>query len=64
MLPLAVLALCLTSVISAPSLDPQLDDHWDLWKSWHTKTYHEVMSCFYCCCWTGLFVFPINKSEH
>eukprot|EP00064_Thunnus_orientalis_P019845 superscaffoldBa00005152_g19975 len=41
MLPLAVLAVCLSAVFSAPSLDPQLDDHWDLWKSWHSKKYHE-----------------------
>ncbi|KAM9392449.1 cathepsin La [Pholidichthys leucotaenia] len=38
---LALLALGLTSVLSAPSLDPQLDQHWDLWKSWHSKNYHE-----------------------
>lgn len=48
MLPLAVMAVCLSAALSAPSLDPQLDDHWDLWKSWHTKKYHEVnfMLCF------------------
>lgn len=43
MLPLAVMAVCLSAALSAPSLDPQLDDHWDLWKSWHTKKYHEVI---------------------
>lgn len=43
MLPVAVLALCLNAVLCAPSLDPQLDEHWELWKSWHTKKYHEVM---------------------
>lgn len=49
MLPLAVMAVCLSAALSAPSLDPQLDDHWDLWKSWHTKKYHEVnlMFCFF-----------------
>lgn len=45
MLPLVVLAVCLSAALSAPSLDPQLDEHWNLWKSWHTKKYHEVM-CF------------------
>uniref|UniRef100_A0AAZ1XTP8 Cathepsin La n=1 Tax=Oreochromis aureus TaxID=47969 RepID=A0AAZ1XTP8_OREAU len=38
---LAVLAVGLSSVLSAPHLDPQLDEHWNLWKSWHTKKYHE-----------------------
>lgn len=42
MLPVVLLALSLSAVLSAPSLDPQLDEHWDLWKSWHTKKYHEV----------------------
>ncbi|KAK9522146.1 hypothetical protein VZT92_018631 [Zoarces viviparus] len=42
MLPLlAVLTVCLGAALSAPSLDPQLDDHWDLWKSWHSRNYHE-----------------------
>ncbi|XP_037632801.1 cathepsin La [Sebastes umbrosus] len=44
MLPLAVLAvlaMCLSASLSAPSLDPQLDDHWELWKGWHSKKYHE-----------------------
>uniref|UniRef100_A0A3P8SM43 Zgc:174153 n=1 Tax=Amphiprion percula TaxID=161767 RepID=A0A3P8SM43_AMPPE len=41
MLPVLVLVVCLSSALSAPSLDPQLDDHWDLWKSWHSKKYHE-----------------------
>ncbi|XP_035999433.1 cathepsin L1 isoform X1 [Fundulus heteroclitus] len=42
MLPVAVLTLCLSSaVLSAPSLDPQLDQHWNLWKSWHSKNYHQ-----------------------
>uniref|UniRef100_A0A3Q4M895 Zgc:174153 n=1 Tax=Neolamprologus brichardi TaxID=32507 RepID=A0A3Q4M895_NEOBR len=38
---LAVLAVGLSSVLSAPHLDPQLDEHWNLWKSWHAKKYHE-----------------------
>ncbi|XP_077570643.1 cathepsin La [Stigmatopora nigra] len=41
MLPLITLALCLSAAASAPNLDPQLDDHWDLWKSWHSKQYHQ-----------------------
>lgn len=53
MLPLAVLALCLSTALSAPSLDPQLDEHWELWKDWHTRKYHEVMIC--CCFSIGLF---------
>lgn len=43
MVPVVVLALCVTAALSAPSLDPQLDQHWDLWKDWHSKKYHEVM---------------------
>lgn len=39
---LAALCLCLGVVLGAPSLDPELDDHWQLWKSWHKKDYHEV----------------------
>lgn len=42
MLPIVVLSLCLCAALSAPSLDPQLDQHWDLWKDWHSKKYHEV----------------------
>uniref|UniRef100_A0A8C6TN67 Cathepsin propeptide inhibitor domain-containing protein n=1 Tax=Neogobius melanostomus TaxID=47308 RepID=A0A8C6TN67_9GOBI len=41
MLPLAVFVVCLASALSAPSIDPQLDEHWDQWKSWHVKLYHE-----------------------
>lgn len=41
---LTTLCLCLGVVLGAPSLDPELDDHWQLWKSWHKKDYHEV-SC-------------------
>ncbi|XP_056274627.1 cathepsin La isoform X1 [Pseudoliparis swirei] len=41
MLPLLVLTVCLGTALSAPSLDPQLDDHWDLWKNWHSRKYHE-----------------------
>lgn len=53
MLPLAVMAVCLSAALSAPSLDPQLDDHWDLWKSWHTKKYHEVI------CVLFIFLLPL-----
>lgn len=42
MLPIVVLSLCLCAALSAPSLDPQLDNHWELWKDWHSKKYHEV----------------------
>lgn len=42
MLPLALLAVCLGAALSAPALDPQLDEHWNLWKGWHSKKYHEV----------------------
>lgn len=44
MLPVAVLAvtLCLSGVLSAPTLDMTLDELWNQWKSWHSKSYHEV----------------------
>lgn len=42
MLPLALLAVCACAALSAPTLDPQLDQHWQLWKGWHSKNYHEV----------------------
>uniref|UniRef100_A0A672YC83 Cathepsin La n=1 Tax=Sphaeramia orbicularis TaxID=375764 RepID=A0A672YC83_9TELE len=32
----------LSTVLSAPSLDPKLDKHWDLWKTWNSKLYHEA----------------------
>uniref|UniRef100_A0A8C9MMF6 Cathepsin L n=1 Tax=Serinus canaria TaxID=9135 RepID=A0A8C9MMF6_SERCA len=38
---LTTLCLCLGAVLGAPRLDPELDDHWQLWKSWHKKDYHE-----------------------
>jgi len=39
LLPLAVVStLCLSAVLS----DPQLDDHWNLWKGWHAKEYRVV----------------------
>ncbi|XP_053726086.1 cathepsin La [Synchiropus splendidus] len=41
MLLLAILAVGLSTAASAPPLDPELDDHWDMWKSWHSKKYHE-----------------------
>uniref|UniRef100_A0A8D0E1M9 Cathepsin L n=1 Tax=Salvator merianae TaxID=96440 RepID=A0A8D0E1M9_SALMN len=36
-----VLALSLETCFAAPGLDPALDDHWDRWKTWHSKKYHE-----------------------
>lgn len=39
---LAVFTLCLSAVFAAPTLDKQLDDHWEQWKNWHSKKYHEV----------------------
>ncbi|KAK5599240.1 hypothetical protein CRENBAI_024133 [Crenichthys baileyi] len=41
MLPVVVFTLCVAAGLSAPSLDPQLDEHWNLWKSWHSKNYHQ-----------------------
>uniref|UniRef100_A0AAY4EU77 Cathepsin L n=1 Tax=Denticeps clupeoides TaxID=299321 RepID=A0AAY4EU77_9TELE len=41
---LCVVTLLLTlslGVRSAPSLDAQLDDHWHLWKKWHSKSYQQ-----------------------
>ena len=34
------LCLCLSAVFAAPGLDPELDNHWQLWKTWHGKNYH------------------------
>ncbi|XP_075455190.1 procathepsin L isoform X4 [Ascaphus truei] len=34
-----IVVLCLTTVFAAPGIDPDLDNHWDLWKTWHTKSY-------------------------
>lgn len=59
MLPLAVLAVCLSASLSAPTLDPQLNDHWNLWKSWHSKKYHEVEYCFLFFMLTSLSDLPI-----
>lgn len=39
---LTAFCLCLGVVLGAPRLDPELDGHWQLWKSWHKKDYHEV----------------------
>lgn len=54
MLPVAVLAvtLCLSGVLSAPMHDPSLDKHWEQWKGYHAKTYHEVGGVG--TAWTGL----------
>ncbi|XP_041098477.1 procathepsin L-like [Polyodon spathula] len=38
---LSLFSLCLAVASAAPSLDPLLDDHWHLWKNWHSKKYHE-----------------------
>ncbi|KAJ7404091.1 cathepsin L1-like isoform X3 [Willisornis vidua] len=38
---LTALCLCLGLALGAPRLDPDLDGHWQLWKSWHNKDYHE-----------------------
>lgn len=39
---LTALSLCLGLAFGAPRVDPELDGHWQLWKSWHNKDYHEV----------------------
>lgn len=39
---LSLLSLCLGLASAAPRTDPDLDGHWRLWKSWHSKDYHEV----------------------
>uniref|UniRef100_A0A671QR05 Cathepsin propeptide inhibitor domain-containing protein n=1 Tax=Sinocyclocheilus anshuiensis TaxID=1608454 RepID=A0A671QR05_9TELE len=39
---LVAFTLCLSAVFAAPTLDKQLDDHWEQWKNWHSKKYHEV----------------------
>lgn len=39
---LTVVCLCLGLAFGAPRPDPDLDGHWQLWKSWHNKAYHEV----------------------
>ncbi|KAM9810618.1 cathepsin La [Neosynchiropus ocellatus] len=41
MLLLAILAVGLSAAAAAPPLDPELDDHWNMWKSWHSKKYLE-----------------------
>lgn len=44
---LVVLAVCLSAVFAAPSLDRELDSHWQQWKDWHSKNYHEVSFIYY-----------------
>nr|XP_020441570.1 cathepsin L1-like [Monopterus albus] len=39
MLSLAVLAVCLSAVLSASTKDPKLDKDWNKWKTDHSKTY-------------------------
>lgn len=36
---MGIFTLCLTAVFAAPALDPDLDNHWQLWKTWHAKSY-------------------------
>jgi len=43
---LTILSLCLGLAFAAPRVDPDLDSHWQLWKSWHSKDYHEVSACW------------------
>uniref|UniRef100_A0A672SG85 Cathepsin L1-like n=1 Tax=Sinocyclocheilus grahami TaxID=75366 RepID=A0A672SG85_SINGR len=38
---LVAFTLFLSAVFAAPTLDKQLDDHWEQWKNWHSKKYHE-----------------------
>ncbi|XP_014875733.1 cathepsin L1-like [Poecilia latipinna] len=41
MLHLVVMTFCMSEVLSAPSRDPQLDQHWELWMNRYNKTYHQ-----------------------
>ncbi|MEQ2187264.1 hypothetical protein GOODEAATRI_002868, partial [Goodea atripinnis] len=41
MLFLLVLVLCVSAVLLAPSRDPMLDHHWELWKKRYSKSYDE-----------------------
>ncbi|XP_029019475.1 cathepsin La [Betta splendens] len=41
LLLVAAVAVCLNAALSAPALDAQLDQHWQLWKNWHKKDYHQ-----------------------
>nr|AAI08032.1 Cathepsin L, 1 b [Danio rerio] len=36
-----LVTLYISAVFAAPSIDIQLDDHWNSWKSQHGKSYHE-----------------------
>ncbi|XP_051875344.1 cathepsin La [Pristis pectinata] len=36
-----LLSLFLTGIFAAPSLDPELDEPWKQWKSWHHKNYEQ-----------------------
>ncbi|XP_054843622.1 procathepsin L [Eublepharis macularius] len=38
---LCLLALSWSASFAAPGLNPALDDHWQMWKTWHSKKYHE-----------------------
>ena len=39
MLKLAIALSCVLAVLSAPVLDDSLNEHWDLFKTTHMKTY-------------------------
>lgn len=45
---LTTLYLCLGLALGAPRIDSELDSHWQLWKSWHNKDYHEVSAGHTC----------------
>lgn len=57
-LHLCLLSLCLGLSSAAPRMDPDLTSHWQLWKSWHLKNYHEVSVLFFPaeadCCHMGI----------
>ncbi|XP_075903378.1 cathepsin La [Nelusetta ayraudi] len=67
MLPVAVLAvtLCLSGVLSAPMLDSSLDKHWDEWKGFHSKTYHEKEETWRRLVWEkNLMMIEMHNLEH
>ncbi|XP_038624285.1 procathepsin L-like [Tachyglossus aculeatus] len=37
-----LVSLCWGLAVSAPLGDSELDKHWELWKNWHQKSYHEA----------------------
>ncbi|XP_077200717.1 procathepsin L [Paroedura picta] len=38
---LCLLAVTWSVCLAAPGVDPALDDHWQMWRTWHNKKYHE-----------------------